>query len=84
LGLRGLQGDTQLSLLLVAHNLALIRSTADSVVVMSRGRIVEHAAAGVARGALLTAHRRLSSLPDDRAPSPWRQPLFSTMRAAGR
>jgi peptide/nickel transport system ATP-binding protein len=39
--LRGLQQSMQLSLLFVTHNLALIRSFADRVVVMSRGRIVE-------------------------------------------
>jgi peptide/nickel transport system ATP-binding protein len=39
--LRGLQQSMQLSLLFVTHNLALIRSFADRVVVMSRGHIVE-------------------------------------------
>jgi peptide/nickel transport system ATP-binding protein len=39
--LAGLRGSTGLSLLFVTHNLALIRTIADRVAVMSAGRIVE-------------------------------------------
>ena len=37
-----LQRDMQLGLLFVTHNLALIRTIAEEVAVMSNGRIVEH------------------------------------------
>ena len=39
--LRRLQAEHQLSLLFITHNLALVRSIAQSVVVLSRGRVVE-------------------------------------------
>ncbi len=40
--LRGLQRDRGLSLLFITHNLALARSIAQSMVVLARGRVVEH------------------------------------------
>ncbi|MBV9603672.1 MAG: ABC transporter ATP-binding protein, partial [Solirubrobacterales bacterium] len=42
--LRGLQTDAGLSLLFVTHNLALVRAIADSVLVLSDGRLVESGA----------------------------------------
>ena len=39
--LRRLQAERHLSLLFITHNLALVRSIAQSVVVLSRGRVVE-------------------------------------------
>jgi peptide/nickel transport system ATP-binding protein len=39
--LRQLRADTGLSMLFITHNLALIRTIADRVVVMTDGRIVE-------------------------------------------
>jgi len=39
--LRRLQAERQLSLLFITHNLALVRSIAQSVVVLSKGRVVE-------------------------------------------
>jgi peptide/nickel transport system ATP-binding protein len=39
--LRRLQAEHDLSLLFITHNLALVRSIAQSVVVLSRGRVVE-------------------------------------------
>jgi peptide/nickel transport system ATP-binding protein len=39
--LRRLQAERNLSLLFITHNLALVRSIAQSVVVLSRGRVVE-------------------------------------------
>ncbi|MBN9613343.1 MAG: ABC transporter ATP-binding protein, partial [Actinobacteria bacterium] len=39
--LRGLLGDG-LSMIFVTHNLAVVRSIADSVAVLNRGSIVEH------------------------------------------
>jgi peptide/nickel transport system ATP-binding protein len=42
--LRQLRGETGLSMLFITHNLALIRTIADRVVVMTEGRIVESGA----------------------------------------
>jgi peptide/nickel transport system ATP-binding protein len=42
--LRQLRADTGLSLLFITHNLALIRTIADRVIVMTEGRIVESGA----------------------------------------
>jgi peptide/nickel transport system ATP-binding protein len=39
--LRRLQAERHLSLLFITHNLALVRSIAQSVIVLSRGRVVE-------------------------------------------
>jgi len=39
--LRRLQAERQLSLLFITHNLALVRSIAQSVLVLSKGRVVE-------------------------------------------
>jgi peptide/nickel transport system ATP-binding protein len=39
--LRSLQAERQLSLLFITHNLALVRSIAQSVVVLSKGKVVE-------------------------------------------
>ena len=39
--LRRLQTERHLTLLFVTHNLALVRAIADTVVVMSAGRVVE-------------------------------------------
>ena len=40
--LRRLQAERQLSLLFITHNLALVRSIAQSVIVLSKGRVGEH------------------------------------------
>ena len=42
--LRRLRAEHQLSLLFITHNLALVRSIAQSVIVLSRGRVVESGA----------------------------------------
>lgn len=42
--LRRLRAEHQLSLLFITHNLALVRSIAQSVIVLSRGRVVERGA----------------------------------------
>ncbi len=39
--LRRLQGERHLSLLFITHNLALVRSIAQSVIVLRKGRVVE-------------------------------------------
>jgi peptide/nickel transport system ATP-binding protein len=44
--LRGLQAQRNLSLLFITHNLALVRSIAQSVVVLSKGRVVESGPVG--------------------------------------
>jgi peptide/nickel transport system ATP-binding protein len=44
--LRGLQTQRNLSLLFITHNLALVRSIAQSVVVLSKGRVVESGPVG--------------------------------------
>jgi len=44
--LQDLQQDMGLSMLFISHDLSVVRSLADEVVVMLRGRIVEHAPTG--------------------------------------